>query len=336
MIIDGNISRTSSSADLLGLIANNFVRVMHPVCPSNRSRLHDGTVTSRRRRATATADNDGNRGVNGTGSHSNPNIDAAILAIDHSFIVDHYDCGAQLGDADRERRDRAEVPRRGRDDRRRPATSRTTTTTTACATRSRRTSSTRCSRPGTCSARPWGSGMFPVASLAFVGGMVTGSFVGLVAHRLPRGAGRSSGPGPSAIPAARRSRPTTTCRSLSWLLLRGRCRSCQARIPARYPLIELAVGAAFAATAIVLRRRPSAARSRAALRRDARGDHADRSRAKDHPQRDPAGRRGGGRRCGRRDRPRQPPGPGDRRRSPPAGSCSLSPSPIRVGWAWVT
>ena len=26
-----------------------------------------------------------------------PRIDAAILAIEHSFIVDHYDCGAALG-----------------------------------------------------------------------------------------------------------------------------------------------------------------------------------------------------------------------------------------------
>jgi len=29
--------------------------------------------------------------------------------------------------------------------------------------------------------------MFPIASLAFVGGIMTGSFVGLVAHRVPRG-----------------------------------------------------------------------------------------------------------------------------------------------------
>jgi leader peptidase (prepilin peptidase) / N-methyltransferase len=29
--------------------------------------------------------------------------------------------------------------------------------------------------------------MFPLASIAFIGGMVTGSFVGVVAHRVPRG-----------------------------------------------------------------------------------------------------------------------------------------------------
>ena len=35
---------------------------------------------------------------------------------------------------------------------------------------------------------------------------------------------------------------------LSWLMLRGRCRSCRARIPVRYLFIERGLGAAFAAT----------------------------------------------------------------------------------------
>ena len=35
--------------------------------------------------------------MNGTGSSPNIQIDAALLAIDHSFIVDHYDCGSSLG-----------------------------------------------------------------------------------------------------------------------------------------------------------------------------------------------------------------------------------------------
>jgi leader peptidase (prepilin peptidase)/N-methyltransferase len=98
--------------------------------------------------------------------------------------------------------------------------------------------------------------MLPIASLAFVGGMVTGSFVGLVAFRLPRGA---SVVGPRSVCdscgvqiAAYDNVPV-----LSWLLLRGHCRNCDARIPARYPLVELAVGVAFAATAIVLRDDPA-------------------------------------------------------------------------------
>jgi leader peptidase (prepilin peptidase)/N-methyltransferase len=98
--------------------------------------------------------------------------------------------------------------------------------------------------------------MFPVASLAFVGGMVTGSFVGVIAHRLPRGLSivgpRSVCDSCGAQIAAYDNVPV-----LSWLLLRGHCRHCDARIPARYPLVELAVGVAFAATAIVLRHDPA-------------------------------------------------------------------------------
>jgi Tfp pilus assembly protein PilX len=73
VIINGNLCRTSctspSGEALLGLIANNFVRVYHP-CSSS---------------------------TNGSGSLSNPTIDAAILAIKHSFIVDNFNCGNALG-----------------------------------------------------------------------------------------------------------------------------------------------------------------------------------------------------------------------------------------------
>ncbi len=93
--------------------------------------------------------------------------------------------------------------------------------------------------------------MFPIASLAFVGGIVTGSFVGLVAHRLPRG---HSIVGPRSVcdSCGTQIASYDNVPVLSWLLLGGRCRSCGARIPVTYLLIELAVGAAFAATAIVL------------------------------------------------------------------------------------
>jgi leader peptidase (prepilin peptidase) / N-methyltransferase len=98
--------------------------------------------------------------------------------------------------------------------------------------------------------------VFPVASLAFVGGIVTGSFVGVVAHRLPRGLSivgpRSVCDSCGAQIAAYDNIPV-----LSWLLLRGHCRNCDARIPVRYPLVELAVGVAFAATAIVLHDDPA-------------------------------------------------------------------------------
>jgi Tfp pilus assembly protein PilX len=91
VIIDGAIKRASSSADLLGLVANNFIRVKHPVCPSTNLGCTNGTVTSETSKGSC------NSGVNGTGSNSNIQIDAALLAIAHSFIVDHYDCGGTLG-----------------------------------------------------------------------------------------------------------------------------------------------------------------------------------------------------------------------------------------------
>jgi leader peptidase (prepilin peptidase) / N-methyltransferase len=96
----------------------------------------------------------------------------------------------------------------------------------------------------------------PIASFAFLGGMITGSFVGVVAHRVPLGRSivgpRSECPSCGTQIAAYDNVPV-----ISWLLLGGHCRNCHARIPARYPLIELAVGVAFAATALVLHDDPA-------------------------------------------------------------------------------
>jgi leader peptidase (prepilin peptidase)/N-methyltransferase len=93
--------------------------------------------------------------------------------------------------------------------------------------------------------------MAAVASLAFLGGLAAGSFISVVAHRVPRGlsivAPRSQCPHCAAQISARDNIPL-----VSWLLLRGRCRSCHARIPALYPLVELGVGVAFLATVLVL------------------------------------------------------------------------------------
>lgn len=82
--------------------------------------------------------------------------------------------------------------------------------------------------------------------LAAVVGLAVGSFLNVVVHRVPAGA--SVVRPPSACPAcaspvaARDNVPV-----LSWVLLRGRCRSCAARISARYPLVELATAGLFAA-----------------------------------------------------------------------------------------
>jgi hypothetical protein len=77
IIVEDDIVRSGNG--LLGLIANNFVRVKHPF-------------------SAQTSAGDCNGGSNGSGTQTNLRIDAAILAIDHSFIVDHYDCGASLGE----------------------------------------------------------------------------------------------------------------------------------------------------------------------------------------------------------------------------------------------
>jgi leader peptidase (prepilin peptidase)/N-methyltransferase len=93
--------------------------------------------------------------------------------------------------------------------------------------------------------------MTAFAPIAFLGGMFFGSFAGVVAHRLPRGesfvGGRSHCDHCGATIAAYDNIPV-----LSWLILRGRCRSCHEPIPARYPLTELAMAASFAATVVVL------------------------------------------------------------------------------------
>ena len=87
--------------------------------------------------------------------------------------------------------------------------------------------------------------------IAFAGGMLLGSFSGVLAYRVPRGesfvTGRSHCDSCGAQIAAYDNVPV-----LSWLLLRGRCRSCGEHIPARYPVSELTMAALFAATVAVL------------------------------------------------------------------------------------
>ena len=89
IIVNGNICRLGSGADckgsagsdvLLGLIATNFVRVYHPVV----NRLYSNGIPY--------------DCTNGPGIIKDVRIEAAILSLEHSFIVDNYICGAPLGD----------------------------------------------------------------------------------------------------------------------------------------------------------------------------------------------------------------------------------------------
>jgi leader peptidase (prepilin peptidase) / N-methyltransferase len=81
---------------------------------------------------------------------------------------------------------------------------------------------------------------------AFVAGLLVGSFLNVVAHRLPR---KES----LVRPRSRCPECGTQLRALdniplvSWLALRGRCHHCGAPISARYPLVELVTGVLYAA-----------------------------------------------------------------------------------------
>lgn len=79
IIVWDELERVDGSTGILGLIANKFVRVRHPY-----SDINDTTMASCGGSEPSTFNQ-----IN--------HIDAAILAIDHSFIVDHYDCGDFLG-----------------------------------------------------------------------------------------------------------------------------------------------------------------------------------------------------------------------------------------------
>lgn len=78
-------------------------------------------------------------------------------------------------------------------------------------------------------------------------GLAVGSFLNVVIWRVPRDESvvhpRSHCPACGAPISAADNIPV-----LSWALLRGRCRSCGARIGVRYPLVELGCAALFAAT----------------------------------------------------------------------------------------
>ncbi|HET6570500.1 MAG TPA: prepilin peptidase, partial [Solirubrobacterales bacterium] len=93
--------------------------------------------------------------------------------------------------------------------------------------------------------------MAAAAVFAFLGGLLAGSFVTVVAHRVPRGESivgpRSRCPACGAQIAAYDNVPV-----FSWLALRGRARCCGEPISPRYPLTELTLGVLYAATVLVL------------------------------------------------------------------------------------
>ncbi len=82
--------------------------------------------------------------------------------------------------------------------------------------------------------------------VAFLFGLLIGSFLNVCVFRLPRDLSVLN-PARSFCPGCERTIPWfDNIPLVSYALLRGRCRFCKEWIPLRYPLVELATGAMFA------------------------------------------------------------------------------------------
>lgn len=86
-------------------------------------------------------------------------------------------------------------------------------------------------------------------ALAVIGGLCLGSFVTVVAYRLPAGLSLVA-PGSACPGCGVAIRPYDNVPVVSWLLLGGHCRACDTRISARYPITEALTGVLFAAVVI--------------------------------------------------------------------------------------
>jgi leader peptidase (prepilin peptidase)/N-methyltransferase len=88
------------------------------------------------------------------------------------------------------------------------------------------------------------------AAIAAPLGLLIGSFLNVVAYRLPRGESllwpASHCPG-----CEQPIKPYDNVPVLSWLMLRGKCRNCDTRISPRYPAIELLTAVAFGAIVVL-------------------------------------------------------------------------------------
>lgn len=88
-----------------------------------------------------------------------------------------------------------------------------------------------------------------LAVVAGLFGLLVGSFLNVVIHRVPL---KESivWPGSRCPDCGANIRAHDNVPVLSYLFLRGRCRSCGVRIPVRYPLVELLTGLLFFAVAL--------------------------------------------------------------------------------------
>jgi hypothetical protein len=104
VIINGNLTTLTNSAGvptsnaLLGLIANNFVRIYHPVkefYPANAKKECKGSdkYNATQKECEAIDNAAECDAANGVGDLESPTIYAAMLAVKHAVIVDNYICG---------------------------------------------------------------------------------------------------------------------------------------------------------------------------------------------------------------------------------------------------
>ncbi|MGH0028680.1 MAG: prepilin peptidase [Myxococcota bacterium] len=91
----------------------------------------------------------------------------------------------------------------------------------------------------------------PAGALALAGvlGLVVGSFLNVVIHRLPRGESLAW-PGSHCPHCDAPIHWYDNLPVVSYLVLRGRCRSCGVRISPRYPAVEAITGVVFVALAV--------------------------------------------------------------------------------------
>ena len=87
-------------------------------------------------------------------------------------------------------------------------------------------------------------------AVAIAFGLLFGSFLNVVIHRLPRGENIAY-PGSRCPGCGKPIAPRDNVPVFSWLLLRGRARCCGTKISARYPLVEGLVAVIFAAITAV-------------------------------------------------------------------------------------
>jgi leader peptidase (prepilin peptidase)/N-methyltransferase len=98
---------------------------------------------------------------------------------------------------------------------------------------------------------------FALAAIFFAPGLALGSFLNVVAARMPI---RRSivHPGSACMSCAAPIRWYDNLPLVSYAFLRGRCRACGARIPLRYPGVELATAALWAGCALAFGLTPEA------------------------------------------------------------------------------